>query len=326
MRRLSRAEFESSSSDYDRAVAADPEIDAFCSRSAWILSFYDAFRPDAALHVAREGDAFVALAAQNEPQIGVVLQPLETMWGFASPLVGAGSCDLLRELLDDSATRVGRVPLLLSGIPLTRTRLEPLLRMLAERFALRPLAETVRFQASLDAGFDAWLARRKPGFRRNLRAARRRTREAGVRFESARPADAAATAAAYERVLAIERDTWKTRSGNGVDRGPMRDFYARMLPRLALRGELRVLFATRDSSDLGYLYGGVAGPLFRGLQFSFREAARELGLGNVLQAEMLERLCAEGIAVYDLGSQSEYKRRWAEPGLVTAGLLARPRS
>jgi CelD/BcsL family acetyltransferase involved in cellulose biosynthesis len=106
----------------------------------------------------------------------------------------------------------------------------------------------------------------------------------------------------------------------------MREFYARMLPRLAAAGALRVLFASRDGVDLGYLYGGIASGLFRGLQFSFREQERRLGLGNALQAEVIERLCAEGLSVYDLGSQSDYKRRWAEPGLVTIRLLARPRA
>ena len=325
MHRLDRSEFESSTSKYDRAVAADPTIDGFCSRSAWTMSFHAAFRPGAALHVAREGDAFVALTAVHEPQVGVVLQPLEAMWGFASPLVGEGSCELLRQILEELAAGGGRVPLLLTGVPAARSRLEPLLRMLGADFALRPLRETVRFQASLDGGMEGWLARRRAGFRRNLRAARRRTHAAGMVFESTSPVDATATAAVYERVLAIERHSWKTQSGNGVEHGPMREFYARMLPRLAARGELRVLIATRDGSDIGYLYGGIAGNLFRGLQFSFREEARELGLGNALQAEMLERVCAEGIATYDLGSQSEYKRHWAEPGLITLGLLARPR-
>jgi CelD/BcsL family acetyltransferase involved in cellulose biosynthesis len=325
MHRLDRAEFESATFEYDRAVAADPVIDGFCSRSAWVLSFHAAFRPGAALHVAREGDAFVALTAVDEPQMGIVLQPLEAMWGFASALIGDGSCDLLRQILGDLALAGARVPLLLTGVPTSRSRLDPLLRMLAADFALRPLRETVRFQASLDGGFDGWLGRRSAGFRRNLRAARRRTHAAGVIFESASPRDASTTAAVYERVLAIERHSWKTQAGNGVERGPMREFYARMLPRLAARGELRVLIATRAGSDLGYLYGGIAGDLFRGLQFSFCEAARGLGLGNALQAELLERLCVEGIATYDLGSQSEYKRHWSEPGLVTLGLLARPR-
>ena len=326
MQRLDRAEFEAASADYDLAVAADPAIDRFCSQSDWVLSFHDAFRPRAVLQIAREGDAFVALEATEDVQVGVVLQPLESMWGFASPLVGDSSCDLLRLMLETGGGELARAPLLLSGVPLERSRLEPLLRMLAANYALRPLSETLRYRASLAGGFDGWLGRRSAGFRRNLRAARRRTRDSGVVFESVRPVGGEATSAAYERVLAIERQTWKTLSGNGVDRGPMREFYARMLPRLEARGALRLLLATREGVDVGYLYGGIAGDLFRGLQFSFREAERGLGLGNALQAEMLERLCAEGVSIYDLGSQSDYKRRWAEAGLATVRLLARRRA
>ena len=326
MHRLDRAEFESSAPDYDRAVAADPKIDAFCSRSAWILSFFEAFRPSAKLHVAREGDAFVALAAVDEPGVGVVLEPLESMWGFASPLIGDESSALLERTLADTYANAAARPLLLTGIPAARVRLDAVIRALSSRFALRPLPATLRYQASLAGGFESWLARRAHAFRRNLRAARKRTHEAGLVFESARPSNAEEAAEIYARALAIERDSWKTATGNGVDRGPMREFYARMLPRLAERGKLRALFATRDGVDLGYLYGGIAGELFRGLQFSFRENTRPLGLGNVLQAEMLERLCAEGLTTYDLGSQSAYKRHWGEAGLVTVGLLARPRS
>jgi CelD/BcsL family acetyltransferase involved in cellulose biosynthesis len=327
MQRLSRAEFEAARADYDFAVAADPAIDRFCSLGAWVLSFHDAFLPRAELRLAREGGAFVALAAAEEPTVGVVLQPLESMWGFASPLVGDdASCELLGRLLEPGCAAPAREPLLLSGVSLERARLEPLLRLLSPHYALRPLAETLRWQASLDGGVDGWLARRSRQFRRGLREARRRTRDAGVRFESVSPGVADAVAAAYERALAVEHDTWKTRSGNGVDRGPMREFYARMLPCLAARGALRMLFATRDGVDVGYLYGGIAGGLFRGLQFGFRESERRLGLGNALQAEMIERLCVEGLSVYDLGSQSDYKRRWAEPGLVTLRLLARPRA
>ncbi len=335
MERLDRARFETLRAAYDDAVAADPAIDGFCSRSAWILSFHDAFRPGAELVLAREAGAFVALAtvptsdrgptSRGGPALGPVLEPLEPMWGFASPLVGAASPELLRALLDADAAVRGRLPLLLSGVPLERGRLEPLLRALAPRYALRPLAETVRYQASLAGGVDGWLGRRSARFRRGLRSARRRTREAGVVFASAAPTQAAEVQALYARALAVERDTWKTRSGNGVERGPMRAFYGAMLPQLAQRSALRVLFAIRDGADAGYLYGGVASGAFRGLQFSFRESERALGLGNALQAEMIERLCAEGVSSYDLGSQSDYKRHWAEPGLTTLRLLGLPR-
>jgi CelD/BcsL family acetyltransferase involved in cellulose biosynthesis len=105
----------------------------------------------------------------------------------------------------------------------------------------------------------------------------------------------------------------------------MREFYARMFPRLAARGALRLLFARRGGADVGYLSGGLAGATFRGLQFSFDDALRPLGLGNVLQLEMIARLARERVTAYDLGAESEYKTRWAEQRVPTIGVLARRR-
>ena len=105
----------------------------------------------------------------------------------------------------------------------------------------------------------------------------------------------------------------------------MREFYALMLPRLAARGALRCVFARRDGEDVGYLCGGLAGDLFRGLQFSFDDRLRALGLGNALQLEAIEALTQEGVALYDLGAQSEYKAHWGELRVASVGVLARPR-
>jgi hypothetical protein len=326
LRELDRAGLEAAAAEYDRAVEADPAIDGFCSSSPWVLSFAEAFHPDAEVRALTDGAAFAALLVQDDARLGRLLQPLEAMWGFASPLAGAGSPALLEELLADSARREERAWLLLSGLPAARERLDPVLRALKARFALRALPPTQRFQASLAGGFEGWLARRSPKFRRNLRAARRRVSGAGVAFTACAPRGAAGAAALHARSVEIERRAWKSAAGAGVDRGEMRAFYARMLPRLAQRGALRALFATRDGVDLGYLYGGLARGLFRGLQFSFAEEARALGLGNALQAEMIARLCAEGARIYDLGAQSEYKRHWGEDGLVTVALAARPLS
>ncbi|MGH9887949.1 MAG: hypothetical protein ACREBE_20620, partial [bacterium] len=183
MDRLDGAEFAACVEDYDRAVAADVEIDAFCSRGAWVSSFHEAFRANAELRIARDGDAFVALAAVDEPRVGRVLEALESMWGFAAPLVGADSPALLGRMLDESAAYGERLPMLLSGVPAAGARLETLIRVLAPRFALRPLPVRTRFQASLAGGLEGWLARRSARFRRNLRAAQRRTHSAGVVFD-----------------------------------------------------------------------------------------------------------------------------------------------
>src|SRR5262249_24570836 len=149
-------------------------------------------------------------------------------------------------------------------------------------------------------------------FRAGARAALRRVRAAGISFEAIFGASAAQADAGYARVLAVERRSWKAATGNGVDQGPMRSFYARMYPGPAARAALRLLFAVRDGEDAGYLAGGVAGPTFRGLQFSFDDRLRALGLGNALQLEMIARLAGGEVRAYDLGAQSAYKARWAE--------------
>jgi CelD/BcsL family acetyltransferase involved in cellulose biosynthesis len=320
MQLLSRAELERCAPEYDACVARDSELDRFCSRTDWVLSFHDAFHPTSELALARAGGSFVLLALRRG-----LLEPLEAMWGFASPLVGDGSPALLAELLRARAESRGREPVYLTGLPLRGARTRAALLALAPDYGLAGVSATQRYTARFDSA-DAWLAARSPSFRRNLRASARRVAAAGVTCEplvSPRPEEAAAL---YARALAVERRSWKSASGNGVDQGPMRDFYACMLPRLAARGALRALFARRDGRDVGYLLGGVEGELFRGLQFSFDDSLRALGLGNVLQLEAITRLAAQGIRSYDLGAQSSYKARWAEPGLATVGVLARPRA
>jgi GNAT acetyltransferase-like protein len=316
VRRLDRDALERCAAELDAAVDLDPDVDRFCTRSDWILSFHDAFHPQSEIVAARDGGAFVALASRRG-----LLEPLEAMWGFASPLVGLAAGELLLELL---RARPGPEPLYLSGLAPAAPRTRELLRALRTDFALGLASTTVRFVARL--GGDGFLARRTARFRRNARAAMRRIRDAGVAFEHLAPRGAGAGAAAHARTLAVEGHSWKAATGNGVDRGPMCEFYRRMLPRLAARDALRVVFARCGGEDVGYLVGGLAGGLFRGLQFSFDERLRALGVGNALQLEAIEALTQEGVALYDLGGQSEYKARWGELQVATVGVLARPRA
>jgi CelD/BcsL family acetyltransferase involved in cellulose biosynthesis len=314
---LDRAALERCALEYDACVAADPDVDRFCTRSDWLLPFHDAFHPGHEVVGARSGAAFVVLQSQ-----GPLLAPLEGMWSFASPLVGAGAVELLLELLRLHPRARGVVHL--AGLPPNAARSEALVRALAPTHSLAHASTTTRCVALLD-DVDGFLARRSAKFRAGLRAALRRVRAERIEFAPLEVASEREAENAYARVLAVERRSWKAATENGVDRGPMREFYARMFPRLAARGALRILLATRGGEDVGYLSGGLAGTTFRGLQFSFDERFRALGLGNALQLETIARLSQDGVTAYDLGSESAYKARWAEQRVVTIGLLARRR-
>ena len=85
----------------------------------------------------------------------------------------------------------------------------------------------------------------------------------------------------------------------------------------------RVVFARAAERDVGFVFGGLAGALYRGQQFSYVEDLAALSLGNLLQQEQIRWLAEEGIARYDLGPLMEYKLHWAETRTPMEALLLR---
>jgi hypothetical protein len=362
MTRLSLEAFEAGAAAFDRSVEGDPGIDPFCSRSEWILPYHRAFLPDRELFLYRgperapqgaeeaapegspeeapeekstESGSFVALAARSHESVGLYLEALENMWCFACPLVGPGCVGLLEEAIADAARarppERETPPLVLSGVPASREReglLGRLVRALGSgsepRYELRIVDETVRYVASLEGGLAGWLSRRSRKFRRGLRQAEKRA-VGRLAFEPVRVESAAAVADVLPRVLAVEARSWKAAQGSGAGHGAMLAFYRDMLPRVAARGGLRLLFARYDGEDVGYLHGALSGTHFRGLQMSYEARHAHLAPGNLLQREMIALLCVEGARSYDLGTSQSYKQRWAEEGLRTLTILARPR-
>ncbi|MDB4952771.1 MAG: hypothetical protein JWO36_340, partial [Myxococcales bacterium] len=103
--------------------------------------------------------------------------------------------------------------------------------------------------------------------------------------------------------------------------GPMRGFYGAMLPRLCAMGQQRTIFARLADRDIGYILGAVLDGEYRGLQFSYDDDAAGFGVGGLLQYHQVIELCAEGVQRYDLGTEMDYKRRWAEDTMETEMLV-----
>ena len=89
-----------------------------------------------------------------------------------------------------------------------------------------------------------------------------------------------------------------------------------MMKRLALSKNARVILARHEGKDIGYIFGGMAGKVYRGQQFSFDDQWRSSSIGNVLQFEQIKWLCEEGSTRYDMGPlnghKMGYKRHWTE--------------
>jgi CelD/BcsL family acetyltransferase involved in cellulose biosynthesis len=234
--------------------------------------------------------------------------------------VGADAPTLAREfaetlLADPTEPKIAIVTGLARSAPLWTA----LVAALQQRCALGVGRPQRRWRASLQGGIDGYLGRRARTLRRELRREERRARDHGVRFERG----AGSADELFERVLDIERRSWKFDASTGLNATEMRAFYGVLVPRLHARGRLRAVFARIDDTDIGFIVGGVAGTLYRGLQFSFDDRYRQLGVGNLLQLAELRALCDEGFDTYDLGIDIGYKARWADERVETSTLVIR---
>jgi hypothetical protein len=309
---LSFADFEARAEAFDREVDRTPFVDRFCSASAWILPAREAFAPAAQPMVLELESGWLPLMVQPG-HYGLTALPMEAMWGMGCPLVGADPQALVDELFEV----LRRAPLPWQALYLTGIDPEgPVLSMLEQSFGehhrLGRGAVTRRCLASLDGGFDGFLSRRSAGFRAKLRQAFRQAQRESVSWEHHGAVTPAQVDALFERVVGVERSSWKGLRRIGIQDGAMHAFYRRQCALLAAQGSLRVGFVTRGGDDLAYVLGGVRGRGFRGLQISYDAAEAELQPGNLGQAWMLSELCEEGIESYDMGMDMAYKHRWAE--------------
>lgn len=183
---------------------------------------------------------------------------------------------------------------------------------------------TTRRVAALDGGLDGFLARRTAKFRKNLRRYERLVARTGLSFEWwNRSLTAAEGEQLFARLLAVEARGWKGSAGVGIDHGDMCTFYRELMALQGPAGAIRLGFARQDDSDQAYILGGVHRDTYRGYQFSFAAEHEALGLGNWMQLRAIEELCAEGVALYDLGSDMAYKQAWSDRPFETCALMVR---
>lgn len=330
---LDLAELERAAGDLDAAVARTPGIDTFCSSSAWGLSAHRALMPPRELVCRRGEHGWVVLARRLHDVGWSALEPLEAGWLLGCPFAFDGDPrDLAREFAAECARSFPRDLLFLSGVAPLSPLFDALVEALEDRYELdtTTIPFTRRFRADLTGGVDGFLSRRTPRFRANLRQAERRAARLGVRFEPLAVTGEREAEALLSRAVALEAKSWKGRGGDGLAVPEMAEFYRLMLPGLARRGALRAQVGVHEGRDVAVIFGAnIATPeglTHRGLQFSFDDDYRACSLGNLAQLAQLTALSAEGVALYDLGSEVEYKQRWGELCLETATIVGVPQA
>lgn len=306
--------------DFDREVAQTPAIDRFCSSAAWVLAAAGALMPPRAAFSFRGDAGYFAAMRGVHPAGFPYIEPIELAWGLAAPLIGRDPGALVAEVVPVLAGRRDWQLAIFSGLTVTGPQRRALDATLPARWERRRGQPTVRHVASLEGGIDGFLGRRSRELRKSLRRSLRVADAEHVTFEAVR-ATAGAAPALYERIQAVEARSWKTHEGVGIHAGPMRAFYGAMLPRICELGQQRTMFARLGDRDVGYILGAVMAGEYRGLQFSYDDDLAHLGLGGLLQYHQILELCGEAVARYDLGTEMDYKRRWAEDIMETDMLV-----
>lgn len=308
---------------FDTLVGATPDIDHFCSSSAWALPAQKVFSPDADPWIYAADGTVIALMAMPMGEGRIEAMPLESGWGLAAPFAGQvpeRAAELLYEMWSTSPIKLDAIHL--SGLRLRGVWMEAVARRFHSTHYLGVWGGCERRIAQLNGGPDAFLARRSAKFRATLRRAVRRADTAGVQYDYITGGDADAL---YDRIQAIETHGWKSAEGAGIDEGLTRAFYAEIIERLLERDAFRGLFVRLGGEDIAYVFGGLWRTLYRGLQLSHRIDAAELSPGNLAQWALIQHLMAEGVTVYDMGTDMPYKRRWAELEFKTVSLSLFPR-
>jgi hypothetical protein len=321
MRHLSFEDLDAESATFDATVAKTPEIDLYCSATDWILPAHTAFAPELQSFVWRTENGYLAFAVQEQTQR--ILLPLELSWGFPSPLIGESPEKMVVDLalLLGGQRRTWKLCALGGIVPGSRA-FKALLRDLGQDYGLHRGESTRRYRASLQGGADGFLSRRSRDFRKSLRRSRAKADAMGLTFERVR--DDASAEAAYARVLDVDRRSWKGREGVGLASSSMALHYRLQTERLLRRGALRLWFARHEDRDVGYILGGLFASTYRGLQFAYDDAYSVIGLGSLMQLVTIEGVATEGIALYDLGSDVDYKARWGDECFETMTVLIAP--
>lgn len=306
--------------DFDLEVFRTPSIDRFCSSAAWILAADRALMPPRAAYSFRSRHGYFAARRGTHPDGFPYIEPVELAWGLASPLVGSDVDALVADVVSLLVHRRDWHLAILSGLAPGGPQRRFLDAALPARWDRRSGQSTLRHVASLDGGIDGYMSRRSRDFRKSIRKSLRAATSEGLSFEDVRASERQAVGL-YERILRVEAASWKSREAVGITAGPMRAFYAAMLPRLCRLGQQRTMFARWRDRDVGYILGAATATDYRGLQFSYDDGLRTLNIGSLLQYHQICALCDDGVARYDLGTEMDYKRRWAESVMETELLV-----
>jgi hypothetical protein len=313
-----RADSDEVLSKWRNAALSTGQADPFCCLPSWQLSFHDAFSPKRRLLIRECLNSVIAFAEKVISPDSIYLTPIEPLWFFGNPLLGRHSVDLFSDTLVDIEKFYSPIfpRIVISGIRPNGSLYRRLKERFDEKFKFTLHSSSIQCASSLEGGLDGFLSRRSGNHRRHLKKQGKRVSGNDISFERHIPAPDHEAEEVFSRMISVELASWKGIEQCGMAEQRPKKFYGIMIKRLAFSKSARVIFAKHEGKDIGFIFGGMAGAIYRGQQFSYDEKWRPASIGNIMQLEQIKWLCEEGAKRYDmgplLGYGMGYKSHWTE--------------
>jgi CelD/BcsL family acetyltransferase involved in cellulose biosynthesis len=173
--------------------------------------------------------------------------------------------------------------------------------------------ERPSFHLPLPATYDGYLAQRSGKLRNYLkRAEKKLAAEGAVTFTRVQPGEP--IAAAYDDLLAIERDSWKHGHGTAISTVAHQEgFYRDLADTAQDAGMLHLTFLRLDGVAIAYNLGLVSDAGYAYLKTSYRHAYRAHGAASIGRARLIAQLVAEGVPALDFpGEPYEWEQQWTD--------------
>ncbi|MBN1503766.1 MAG: GNAT family N-acetyltransferase [Candidatus Eisenbacteria bacterium] len=163
----------------------------------------------------------------------------------------------------------------------------------------------------LEGSWAEFFGSRPRNLRRSLHNKENRIAAAG-KVEVQHITDSAGGAAVMDTLFRIGEASWKAPGGRAIGSGAeSRRFYCLLAETFGGRGELSVWLMRLDGEPVAFEFHITRGKRVQALRAEFDEKRRELGVGSVLDKEIIRQLFELGFEEYDMGGEADfYKLRW----------------
>jgi len=165
----------------------------------------------------------------------------------------------------------------------------------------------------LEGSWEEYLASCDKKFRSDLKRCRRSMEQLGS-LDLRRCTERDEVLAAYDDVLAIERQSWKHEAGSAITSRPWEaTFYEKLLAGCADRGWIQISLILVDGTPVAHDIGMLFHDRYACLKTSFVEKFRGAHPGKVLRQFIIEGLYQRGFREHDfLGEDEPWKVQWAK--------------